>query len=398
LLELEARAVRGALELELALEVGAGECLALVGPSGAGKTSALRIVAGLLRPQEGRVVCDGETWLDTARGVDLRPERRRCGYVFQDFALFGHLSAWRNVAYGLEDVPRGQRRAAALELLERFGVADRADARPGELSGGERQRVAVARALARRPHALLLDEPLSALDPRTRAAAARELHTVLREAGVPSLLVTHDFTEAALLGDRLGVLDRGRIVQVGTAAELAAAPASAFVADLAGAVVLTGVARAQDDGTTRVELDGGGAIVSTEPGDGPVAATVFPWEIALESLEDGHLSSMQNRLAVEVVSVTAIGGRARVGLAGPQPLTAEVSAAAVRELALAPGERVLATWKAAATRLVPLLERQQERRAGHRPQRERERAAEDRPGGEEPDHEDEQQQRAHPPG
>jgi molybdate transport system ATP-binding protein len=101
LLELEARAVRGALELDLALEVGAGECLALVGPSGAGKTSALRIVAGLLCPAEGRVVCDGETWLDTATGVDLPPERRRCGYVFQDFALFGHLSAWRNVAYGL---------------------------------------------------------------------------------------------------------------------------------------------------------------------------------------------------------------------------------------------------------------------------------------------------------
>jgi molybdate transport system ATP-binding protein len=210
----------------------------------------------------------------------------------------------------------------------------------------------VARAVARRPRVLLLDEPLSARDPRTRAAAGRELASVLRDTGVPSLLVTHDFTEAAMLGDRVGVLDGGRLVQIGTAAELAAEPASAFVADLAGAVVLTGVARPQPDGTTRVELDGGGEIFSTEAGDGPVAATVFPWEIALEPLDDRHLSSMQNRLAAEVVTITAIGGRARVGLAGPQPLTAEVSAAAVRELRLAPGARVAATWKAAATRLV----------------------------------------------
>jgi molybdate transport system ATP-binding protein len=353
LLRVEVRAARGALSLELTLEVGDGECLALAGPSGAGKTSTLRVVAGLLRPSFGRVVCGEETWLDTERGVDVAPERRRCGYVFQDFALFGHLSAWRNVAYGLGELPRARRRGAALELLERFGVAERAEARPAELSGGERQRVAVARAVARRPRVLLLDEPLSALDPRTRAAAGRTLATVVRDSGVPSLLVTHDFTEAAMLGDRVGVLDRGRVVQLGSAAELAAAPASAFVADLAGAVVLTGRAHPLADGTTRVELEGGGAIVSTDLGDGAVAATVFPWEIALEPLDAGHLTSMQNRLTVDVVSVTAIGGRARVGLTGPQPLTAEVSAAAVRELALAPGERVVATWKAAATRLVP---------------------------------------------
>ena len=282
------------------------------------------------------------------RTIDLPPERRRCGYVFQDYALFGRMSAWRNVAYGM---PGGDRRERALALLDRFGLSARAEARPGALSGGERQRVAVARALAREPRVLLLDEPLSALDPRTRASAARELIAVLRDAGVPTLLVTHDFAEAALLGDRVGVLDHGRVVQLGTAAELSARPASAFVADFTGAVVLTGTASAGPDGLTRVELEGGGRIFSTDAATGPVGASLYPWEIVLEP--GSAPSSAQNHLACEVLSITEIGGRARVGLLAGQPLAAEVSVVAVRELALAPGARVTATWKAAATRLTP---------------------------------------------
>ena len=201
----------------MALEVRAGECLALAGPSGAGKTSVLRVAAGLLRPERGRVECDGETWLDTERGIDVPPERRRCGYVFQEYALFPHLNAWQNVAYPLRGMRRSDRRERAHALLERFGIGGLADARPRTLSGGERQRVAVARALARPPGVLLLDEPLSALDARTRAGAARELESVLREVEVPALLVTHDFAEAARLGDRVGVVDAGRVVQEGTA-------------------------------------------------------------------------------------------------------------------------------------------------------------------------------------
>jgi molybdate transport system ATP-binding protein len=340
--------------LEVALEVASATCLALVGPSGSGKTTVLRIAAGLQRPAAGTVVCAGETWDDAARGVHVAPERRRCGYVFQDHALFPHLSAWRNVAYAIADGSRAERRVEAHSLLERFGVAERAEARPRELSGGERQRVAVARALARRPEVLLLDEPLSALDARTRADATRELASVLKAAGVPALLVTHDFAEAAVLGDRVGVLDRGRVVQIGEPAELAARPSSAFVASLTGAVVLTGDAAPGPAGLTVVTLDGGGAIASTDAARGSVAATVFPWEIVLERGGDASVrSSAQNRVAVEVVSVTAVGGRARVGLAAAQPLVAEVSAAAVRDLALAPGVRAIAAWKASATRLVP---------------------------------------------
>jgi molybdate transport system ATP-binding protein len=341
----------GAIALEVELSVEPGETLALAGPSGAGKTSVLRAIAGLLRPDRGRVLCDDETWLDTTGRVDLPPERRGCGYLFQEYALFPHLSAWRNVGYGL---PREGRRERALELLDRFGVSDRADAPPHELSGGERQRVALARALARSPRALLLDEPLSALDSRTRARASRELAATLRDAGVPALLVTHDFGEAALLGDRVAVIDAGRIVQEGSARELAASPASAFVADLTGAVVLMGDARAGGDGLTLVRIDGGGEVASTDPGAGRVAVSVHPWEIALSHAGEAMAGSAQNRLDGSVSSVTHIGNRVRVGVDAAQPLVAEVTEPAVRELDLRPGVRVTASWKAAATRLVPL--------------------------------------------
>ena len=344
----------GAFTLDVALEIPAGACLALAGPSGAGKTSVLRVVAGLLPPERGHVRCGEEVWLDTRYGIDVAPERRRCGYVFQEHALFGHLSAWQNVAYPLRGLTRRQRRERALGLLDRFSVADLADRRPARLSGGERQRVAVARALALKPAALLLDEPLSSLDPRLRAAAGRELAAVLAEAGVPALLVTHDFVEAALLGTQVGVIDGGRIIQQGTAAELAAAPVSAFVADFTGAVVLTGNAEPGAEGLTHVALDGGGTVFSTEAGNGPVAVSVYPWEIALAPPAAEQAGSAQNHLPARVVSVTAVGNRVRVGLAAPQPLTAELSDASVHALGLEPGARVVATWKAAATRLTRL--------------------------------------------
>jgi molybdate transport system ATP-binding protein len=349
-LEVEAQASVGALELGVALEVRAGECLALAGPSGAGKTSVLRVVAGLIRPERGRVRCGGVTWLDTERGIDHPPERRACGYVFQEYALFPHLSAWRNVAYGLHG---GDRRERALDQLARFGIKHLSHARPGTLSGGERQRVALARVLVRPPRVLLLDEPLAALDARSRASAARELSGLLREVDAPALLVTHDFAEAAQLGDRVAVIDAGRIVQDGTPSELAAAPRSAFVADFTGAVVLTGTARAGPDGLTRVELDGGGDVMSTDRALGPVAMSVYPWEIAIEPIGVEAHGSAQNRLPAEVLSVTEIGNRVRLGLAGPQPLAAEVTLASARGLHLTQGTRVTVTWKAAATRLVP---------------------------------------------
>jgi molybdate transport system ATP-binding protein len=210
-LELEAALPLREFTLEVSLAVAPGERLALLGRSGAGKTSVLRVIAGLLSPPSGRVSLGEETWLDTAAGVDIPPERRRCGLLFQDYALFPCMKAWRNVAYALP-APAGERRRRALKLLERFGIGRRlADALPAELSGGERQRVALARTLAAEPRVLLLDEPLSALDPATRASARRELDALLNALEIPVAIVTHSPEEAEQLADRTAVIERGRI-------------------------------------------------------------------------------------------------------------------------------------------------------------------------------------------
>jgi molybdate transport system ATP-binding protein len=241
------------------------------------------------------------------------------------------------------------------EALAAVSLEGRGDEDPFGLTKGERQRVAVARALARRPEVLLLDEPLSALDARTRASASHELSAVLRDVEVPALLVTHDFAEAAQLGDRVGVIDAGRVIQEGTPSELAASPRSAFVADFTGAVVLTGVARSGPEGLTSVELDGGGEVTSTDRGEGPVAVSVYPWEITVEPAAAAPApGSTQNHVRAEVLSVTRIGNRVRLGLAGPQPLAAEITGLAADELGLRAGARVTASWKASATRLVAI--------------------------------------------
>lgn len=346
MLAVEVRHALRDIALDVALTVDAGVPLVLAGRSGAGKTTVLRAIAGVVRPDAGRVACGGDVWFDGA-GRDVAPEVRRCALLPQDLALFGHLRAWQNVAFGLRGVRRRDRRAHAVAALERFGAGALADARPSELSGGERQRVALARSLAAQPRALLLDEPLSALDPRTRAAAAHELRDVLRAAAVPAIVVTHDPLEASLLGERLAVLDGGRIVQTGAPGEVAAAPSTSFVADFTGATVLHGVARA-DGELTAVDLDGGGGVLlSTDRATGPVAVVLRPWDIAL-----GAGGSARTALRARVVAVTPLGPRVRVALALPQLLTAEVTAAAAAELDLRPGTTVTASVKATAARLL----------------------------------------------
>ena len=330
------RSFRLAVELELGRET-----LALVGPSGAGKSSVLRAIAGLLRPEQGRVALGGDVWLDTPTGIDLPPERRAVGLVFQEYALFPHLDVRRNVAFG------GRERVD--ELLERFRISHLAKARPGELSGGERQRVALARALARGPAVLLLDEPLAALDAHTRRVVRGELAEVLHDLRLPTLLVTHDFEDAAALADRIGVIADGRILQRGAAADLLAAPADEFVASFTGANLLHGTARAAANGLTEVVLDTGGTAFSTDPAVGRVGLAVYPWEVSLARGEPAD--SAVNHLRGEVRSLVALGNRVRVRVG---PLTAEVTAASAERLALAEGEAVVASFKATASRLVPL--------------------------------------------
>ena len=234
------------------LTVADGATTALVGPSGAGKTTVLRVVAGLLRPRHGAVSLGGRVLLDTDDGVDVPPERRGVGYLFQEYALFPHLDVLANVRFGAR---RGSR---VDELLERFQIAHLTRARIRELSGGERQRVALARALALDPGVLLLDEPLSALDSHTKAAVRIELHELLRDLALPTILVTHDFEDAAALADDIGVIVDGRILQSGTATELVANPSDPFVASFTGATLLEGTASAGADGLTEVVLDSGG--------------------------------------------------------------------------------------------------------------------------------------------
>jgi ABC-type sulfate/molybdate transport systems ATPase subunit len=271
---------RRSFDLRVSLSLGA-ETIALVGPSGAGKTTLLRAVAGLERPRVGRIALGGEVWLDTGRGVWLSPERRRVGYLPQDYGLFPHLTVAGNVAFA------GRRERP--DLLARLGIAHLAVALPAALSGGERQRVALARALAREPRVLLLDEPFGALDAITREQVRDELGDILTDVRLPALLVTHAFDDASLLADRIGVLDRGRLVQLAPAAELVRDPATVLVAALTGANVVGGTAVRAGAGSS-VRLDGGGSLDSRCVAEGGVQVAVHPWALQLTSPELGQVA------------------------------------------------------------------------------------------------------------
>ena len=218
------------IQLDAEFACDDGELLALVGVSGAGKTTILRTIAGLYRPQFGQVSCGGETWLDTERRIDLPPHRRRVGLVFQNYALFPHMTVLRNVMAALSHRPVEQREAKARSLLDQMHLHGLESRRPAELSGGQQQRVAIARALAREPSVLLLDEPFSAVDRPTRRKLRAEIAELRRAVRIPIVLVTHDIDEAAALADRICVLDRGETLQTGRPADLLASPANMRVA------------------------------------------------------------------------------------------------------------------------------------------------------------------------
>ena len=243
-----------------------------MGPSGSGKTSLLRTVAGLERPQAGRIALGDEVWFDAARRVHVSPERRRVGYLPQDYGLFPHLNVAANVSFA------GRRERP--DLLERLGVAHLAGVLPAQLSGGERQRVALARALAREPRVLLLDEPFGALDAVTRQQVRDELGDALSGLRLPTLLVTHAFDDAAVLADRIGVLDRGEVVQLGSATDLLAEPKSVLVAALTGANIVEGTAEPARFGSI-VRLAGGGELRSSTTAQGSVQVAVHPWALEL---------------------------------------------------------------------------------------------------------------------
>ena len=222
----------GPFRLDVQLSCATGEILALVGPSGSGKSRVLRSIAGLYRPKRGEIIYGDEVWYDPAKAVNLTPQQRRVGIVFQNYALFPHLSAIKNVMEALGDRPPSERRARAGELLDLVNLGGLEDRTPAELSGGQQQRVAVARALARDPNVLLLDEPFSAVDKATRQRLYRELADLRRQLRMPVVLVTHDLDEAAMLADRLCILHRGRTLQEGPPFDVMTRPATPEIARL----------------------------------------------------------------------------------------------------------------------------------------------------------------------
>jgi molybdate transport system ATP-binding protein len=324
-------------QLELSLEVGS--TVALVGPSGAGKSTVLNTIAGLVKPAAGRISCDEEIWFDAGGGVFVRPEDRRVGLVFQDYALFPHLTVRQNIEYA--------RRHPADEYLERFQIGHLQDARPGALSGGERQRVALARALARDPEILLLDEPLAALDAHTKVDVRAELQELLAGLEIPTLLVTHDFEDAAALADQVGVIVEGRLRQTGTPVDLVAHPADPFVASFSGANLLHGQPDGAEANTTRIRLEDGTVISTTDHGEGAVTLAVYPWDVTISRTRPDD--SATNVIAGSITAVTELGNRARVTIG---PLSAEITVDSLRRLGLEPGQRAFASFKATGTRIV----------------------------------------------
>ncbi|MCW5634774.1 MAG: ABC transporter ATP-binding protein [Rubrivivax sp.] len=218
----------------VSLSLARGGIGALIGPSGCGKTSLLRLVAGLERPGAGRIEIEGEVLADAARHVHLAPERRRIGMVFQDYALFPHLTIAENVGFGIATLPRAERERRVAQMLDLVGLAHAAKRAPHQLSGGQQQRVALARALAPQPRLLLLDEPFSSLDVDLRERLAQEVRTILKESGTTALLVTHDQLEAFAVGDLIGVMNKGRLEQWDDAYSLYHRPGSRFVAGFIG--------------------------------------------------------------------------------------------------------------------------------------------------------------------
>jgi len=358
--------IRAAFELDTA----SAETLVLFGPSGVGKTTVLRCLAGLERPDAGRIVLGDEVWFDAAAGVDRPPQRRRIGYLPQGHALFPHLDVAANIAFGIDDVRGAARTARVAELVARFGLSGLERRKPAELSGGQRQRVALARALARRPQLLLLDEPLSALDAPTRERLRLELRELLAAGGVSAIVVTHDRTEALVLGDRVAVMVDGVVRQSGRTLEVFDRPADEAVARVTGVeTVLAGRVVTVEDGLAAVAVDGLRltAIGDAGPGD-RVLLFIRAEDVLLSAVrgaaasegtagfgEGGRGSSARNRLVGRVVGLEPHGPVVRVGIdVGGVRLVAAVTRPAVVELGLAPARLVEAEVKATAIGLVRL--------------------------------------------
>lgn len=333
---------RGSFELDVAFEVRPGEVLGVLGPNGAGKSTLLRAIAGLEDLSTGAVGVGVHAWQQP--GLHVPAHDRRAGVVFQDYRLFPHLDVRDNVAFASRSGGSGRSasRAHAQQWLDRLGLADLADRGPGELSGGEAQRVALARALALEPEVLLLDEPMAALDAGARIDVRAFLRAHLAEFGGPVVLVTHDPLEAMVLADRLMVLEAGRVMQIGTPAEVARRPASPYVARLVGLNLWTGTL----DGAGAVALDGGGRLaVTTDIPAGSALVSLRPSAITVHTEHPEHTST-RNVWFGRVAAMEVLADRVRLQVDGLPSALADVTPAAVAELGLEVGREVWLSAKA----------------------------------------------------
>lgn len=344
---------RDRLTIDVSLQASAGETVAVLGPNGAGKTSLLEALAGLSPIDGGRISLDGVTLDEPETNTFLAAESRGCGIAFQDGRLLPHRTALDNVAYPLRasGSSRTDARRRAAEMLERLGAGHLAASSPGRLSGGEAKRVVLARALLAARRMLLLDEPLSAADVRSR----RELRSVLaRELAAYEgvrILVTHDPIEAMTLAERLIVVEEGRVTHAGTPEEVRTSPKTPYAAELVGVNLFTGRLVPLGDGLARLETTRGSVWIATDvPAVEVATAVLSPADVSLFPAQPA--GSARNVLEAVVAGVSFEGSRARIALDAAPPLIAEVTAASTRALGLEAGSRVWASFKAVEVRLV----------------------------------------------
>jgi molybdate transport system ATP-binding protein len=280
------------LALDVEFKVSDTELVALVGPSGGGKSTILRAIAGFEKPVAGRVSVGSQLWFDSAQKLFVQPRQRRVGMVFQSYALFPHLSAFENVLEAITDRPNVERNDLAQEYLARVNLKGLGGRRPDEMSGGQRQRVAVARALAREPDVLLLDEPFSAVDKVTRIRLQRELVDLRSDLSIPIILVTHDIEEAARLADRIAVLHEGRILQMAAHEVLSKSPVNTTVARLVGVRnIFNSQIASVDSEQNKLELRWGNSLLEMPYRPGFSAGQSVTWCIP----SDGIVVHRRNR-------------------------------------------------------------------------------------------------------
>ncbi len=325
----------------------------ILGPNGTGKSSLLRLLAGLNQPVSGQIMLGERCLYDAEKQIFLPPEQRRIGMVFQDLALFPHLNVSGNIGFGLKmrRTSSGERQKKVQQLLEKLSIKHLAERDVATLSGGERQKVALARTLATDPQLLLLDEPTASLDPSARGEIRRWLQAVLTRLRIPTLLVTHDAEEVAYFRKRVVVMEQGQIIQQGSFHQLLREPASEFVARFVGVNYILGDVREQS-GKLAFYSRGGTKFLAPfeQVVPGPAFMTVLPWDIALyRELPDG---SPRNNLYGEIHDVVIFGDRVRITLAQEDKLVAEISTRGYLALGEPqPGEKFWAVFKAREARI-----------------------------------------------